>query len=365
MLKWTIITTPFSFSLLELNNMLLTTPNHTLRQNDLEEIKERIALLAFNFCDAKQQEAGFDHSAAWLFQIRQHQASWNKNYREPDLPLEAIEDARYFLDSAAVLGLLTPTATENGNPSYAFTQPAFQTYYCAYYCAHQPLNPAWVWRTNDLDAEIWHCWHKLDKTLVPTLLGWLSGRDTVAITGAITALGLIGDESAIEPLLKKVESQDSTVRFYAAQALARIGTPRVVEPLILAMGDTREEVSWQISQMLAKMGDEVIQPLIEALPNQIVRGWVMDALKAIGEKAVLPLIHAALHHSQREVRYLAIQTLSRTKDKRALEPLTQLAQDTDQQVRTAAASALKMMGANTSSSLGTSNSARLRRAVTG
>lgn len=342
---------------------MLLTPNRTLRQSDLEEIKERIALLAFNFCDAKQQKVDFDLSAAWLFQIRQHQASWNRNYREPDLPLEAVEDARYFLESAIALGLLL-TSDENGSLNYAFTQQAFQTFYCAYYCAQQPLNPAWVWRTNDLDAEIWHCWHSLDKSLVPTLLGWLNGRDTVAITGAITALGLIGDESAIEPLLKKVESQDSTVRFYAAQALARIGTPGVVEPLILAMGDTREEVSWQISQMLAKMGDGVIEPLIEALPNQIVRGWVMDALKAIGEKAVLPLIHAALHHAQREVRYLAIQTLSRTKDKRALEPLTQLAQDTDQQVRTAAASALKMMGAN-ATSLSTSNSARLRRAVTG
>jgi HEAT repeat protein len=117
--------------------------------------------------------------------------------------------------------------------------------------------------------------------------------------------------------------------------------------------------------MLAKMGDHVIQPLIEALPNQVVRGWVMDALKAIGEKAVLPLIHASLHHSQREVRYLAIQALSRTKDKRAIEPLTQLAQDTDQQVRAAAASALKNMSGATTSSLGTSNSARLRRAVTG
>jgi hypothetical protein len=344
--------------------MLLTT-DYTLRQSDLENLKERIALLAFNFGDAKEQQADFDRAGAWLFQVRQHQASWNNNYREPALPSESAEEARYLLNSAVALGILSFTLADDGSLIYAFSQPAFQTYYAAYYCAHQPLNPAWVWRTNDLNAEIWHMWHSLDKALLPTLLGWLAGRDTVAITGAITALGLIGDESAVEPLLKKVESQDSTIRFYAAQALARIGTPRVVEPLIIAMGDTREEVSWQISQMLAKMGDHVIQPLIEALPNQIVRGWVMDALKATGERAVLPLIHSALHHSQRDVRYFSVQVLSRTKDKRAIEPLTQLTQDTDQQVRTAAAAALKNMSGATTSSLGTSNSARLRRAVTG
>ncbi|MCP4109723.1 MAG: HEAT repeat domain-containing protein, partial [Desulfobacteraceae bacterium] len=49
---------------------------------------------------------------------------------------------------------------------------------------------------------------------------------------AADALGKIGSEKALEPLISALGDQDSDVRIYAADALGKIGSEKALESLI-------------------------------------------------------------------------------------------------------------------------------------
>jgi|GEM_PF-429122 len=159
---------------------------------------------------------------------------------------------------------------------------------------------------------------------------------------AASALGKIGDERAVEPLIKRLADGDRGVQWSAKSALGNMGNS-TVEPLIEALKDENEGVRRGATSALGKIGDErAVEPLIEALKdeNEEVRGGAALALGKFGdERAVEPLIEA-LKDENKDVRNSATLVLGEIGDESVVEPLIEALKDENEKVRGGAASAL-------------------------
>ena len=110
--------------------------------------------------------------------------------------------------------------------------------------------------------------------------------------------------------------KDKNIRLKAAQALGHVGDDRAVAPLLAAHFD----VSWSVHEAAGA------------------------ALAQIGAAAVEPLLNA-LEDNNREVRVNAARALAEIGDDRAVAPLTALLADDHERVRQEAAEALKTLEA--------------------
>jgi HEAT repeat protein len=181
---------------------------------------------------------------------------------------------------------------------------------------------------------------KIGEPVVEPLVGALQDEARWLRRGAAEALGQIGDRRAVEPLIEALG--DELVAWEAAEALGKIGAP-AVEPLIGALGD--ELAGPAAAEALVKIGEQAVEPLIRALQDRdrTVRQAAAKALREIGEQAVEPLIKA-LQDQNRLVRWQAAKALGEIRDARALEPLIEALRDEDSEVRWEAACALREIG---------------------
>jgi HEAT repeat protein len=134
---------------------------------------------------------------------------------------------------------------------------------------------------------------------------------------AAKALGEIGDQRAVEPLI--VALTDERVRITAIEALGAIGDPRAVESLIAALKDPAYYRREAAIKSLGQIGDpRAIEPLVAALGNN---SPAIGVLVRLGDpRAVAPLI-AALGSKDQNVRRAAAEVLGALRDARAVEPL--------------------------------------------
>jgi len=109
-------------------------------------------------------------------------------------------------------------------------------------------------------------------------------------------LGRIGDESAVEPLIKalieysKPSSNSSKARANIAMSLGNIGDKKAVEPLITSLKDKHADVRMNAAKSLKMIGDEqAIEPLIESLEDKVakVRKASSESLLAFGKKDIV------------------------------------------------------------------------------
>lgn len=140
---------------------------------------------------------------------------------------------------------------------------------------------------------------------------------------AATALGEIGDERTVEPLIKALKSDDFQGGFLgeyhdlqdeAMMALVKIGAPSL-EPLILLLKDKDFGTRKKAAEALGKMGDKrAVEPLIQIMndTNDEVRNRVIRAFGEIGDKrAVEPLTQALDddYYVIREVAQIALDKI--------------------------------------------------------
>ena len=162
-----------------------------------------------------------------------------------------------------------------------------------------------------------------------------------------SALGEIGNEQAVKPLIAALKDQDWQVRRCIVTALAKIGDERAVEPLIEALKDTNKEVCGRAATELAKIGDErAVEPLIDVLND---KDWgnryaAALALAEIGNEQVVEPLIAALKDDKWKVRYITASALGTIGDERAIEPLIVALSDNSEDVREATATALGKIG---------------------
>lgn len=162
----------------------------------------------------------------------------------------------------------------------------------------------------------------------------IQARDVDALIGALvdpenrawaaTHLGKLGDERAVEPLIRLLRARDFGTRVAAAKALGKLRAREAIPALVESVDEGPEDVmrAWSIDA-LGKIGsDEVVPKLIETLGSEHrgLRRTAAAALAEIGDQEAIPALEeAASRESWRERRFYrqAIRRLKQTERKRA------------------------------------------------
>lgn len=188
---------------------------------------------------------------------------------------------------------------------------------------------------------------------VEPLIQALNSKDPEIRENAAITLGKIKDERAIKPLIKLLTDEEWEVESAATSALVEIGES-VVEPLIEILQDENEDVFLQMKviAVLAGIKDErAIQPMIQALKEKPeLQADLGYNLGLMGKPAVEPLIQL-LNDDDPEVRVRAAEALGRLGDDRAVGPLTDALNDRDETVRVFAKMGLKSIEAQKKNTL--------------
>jgi len=167
---------------------------------------------------------------------------------------------------------------------------------------------------------------------------------------AALALGRIGQEQEwTRPLLYVALRDDPAgpVRANAAWALGQIQDERSIRALVAALIQDENEAVWRAAaQALGAMGQSVVEPLLRTLPGErrkAVRQKVATALGSTGPSTVSSLITALQSRSWEEREGVAM-ALGLIKDERAVGPLVNALWDERMEVVGAAAQALVAFG---------------------
>lgn len=172
----------------------------------------------------------------------------------------------------------------------------------------------------------------LGKDAVPTLIAALDHKKPFGVAVVATALGEIGDERAIQPLLAHFEKQsDSTAISQIASALNKFPVEAVLPTMKQALQlKNPRKVAHAVDWFSKKCVPGTVDLLIPLLKhkNKDVQTEVTFALGQCGDpKAVDPLLDL-LKSGKNNVRLAT--ALGRLKDKRAVDPLISLLNDPDQ-----------------------------------
>ncbi|MFX1520422.1 MAG: HEAT repeat domain-containing protein [Promethearchaeota archaeon] len=132
---------------------------------------------------------------------------------------------------------------------------------------------------------------------IDTWLQRLQDEDSKVKESALYALGELGDERAVEPLIKMLEDPSSNIRKGAAVALGWLKDTRAVEPLLKYLQKAQASEFSSITYALSELKDM---------------------------KAVEPLIQMALEGKSQQIRKPCIRALGKMNDKRAIIPLIEI-----------------------------------------
>ncbi|MEZ4709077.1 MAG: HEAT repeat domain-containing protein [Caldilineaceae bacterium] len=177
---------------------------------------------------------------------------------------------------------------------------------------------------------------------------FLSKIDRAVRRRAASALGSLGYNDALQPLVNALNDDDSSVRRSAVGALGALGDDDALQPLVNALNDDDSSVRGAASALGSLRHDDALQPLVNALndgDNNVRR----NAASALGslrhDDALQPLVNA-LNDEDRGVRWSAASALGSLRHNDALQPLVNALNDDDRSVRGSAADALGRLGHN-------------------
>ena len=181
---------------------------------------------------------------------------------------------------------------------------------------------------------------------IPGLVKALRNRDQAVQYEAAEALGNIGDPSATEALMDALTGdQYSGIRWKAAEALGKIGAPAVPH-LIQALKNPDEDIRWKAAVTLGEIGDlRAVEPLADLLGDEdrFVRSRAAYALGLLGADVVPPLKNALLNGSV-EIRRGAVAALGNIRHPDAIEALIQALNDPSDEVWQDVIAALSRLG---------------------
>jgi HEAT repeat protein len=185
-----------------------------------------------------------------------------------------------------------------------------------------------------------------EEAAVDPILGILTRDYPPAKASATIALGKIGDERAVEVLRKEMKDGDNEyVKGGSAIALGKIGDENSVPFLINRLRDQRIKVRSSAALALGKIGNETaVKPLIEILEtgkssdgkknksmnaNADIRKSAVLALGEIGSTDATETLIGILTDKEEEleVRAAAASALGNIEDPRALEALKKVLDD--------------------------------------
>ena len=167
---------------------------------------------------------------------------------------------------------------------------------------------------------------------------------------ATMALGNIGTDKAVEPLISILKTEELGVSLIAGEALEKIGNNKVLQLLIQTLKDLTPNVRCNVIEILGRIGSEkAVELLIESLKdNSIpVRYNAARALGKIGsKKATEALIQTLKDDLSHDVRGIAAQALGEIGSDNAVDHLIRSLKNDRILVRCCAARALGNIGSN-------------------
>ena len=131
---------------------------------------------------------------------------------------------------------------------------------------------------------------------------------------AASALGRIGDEDGVRPLVGRLSDPDPRVRERVCYALGRIGDPRAVEPLTGMLDDEAERVRQAAADALASIGTgSALAALMELLDDEqaAIRRVAASALGEAGSARPVPNLVDAMQDDHDAVRQAAVFSVIR------------------------------------------------------
>ena len=144
-----------------------------------------------------------------------------------------------------------------------------------------------------------------DSTAATPLLAALHDPDADAAREAASSLGLLGDVSAVGPLIEVITNADgyfhSVVRSAAAASLAQLKDQRAFDALLNAVYDPIADASSEAIRALAALGDRrAVSTLVEIVRNR--GGYFVDSVR---RTAVLSLTKLGGEEAQSELRFVS------------------------------------------------------------
>jgi HEAT repeat protein len=191
-----------------------------------------------------------------------------------------------------------------------------------------------------------------DPKAVPALLSALTGEFYTVRARAARALGAIGAQEALQPLVKRLKDNELEVRVEAVKALGKFKLPATFDNMAdLLLEDPQIEARQAATQALGETkAPEALPYLMLALRDPF--WWyereqaaevLLDAIAGMGTLAVDELLEA-LTDSEMAVRRFAAKLLGRIGDSRAIKPLGMTLYDTHFEVGATAAESLAGFG---------------------
>lgn len=196
-----------------------------------------------------------------------------------------------FIELAIKLHLITPNDYDfEVNPSYRFVHLLLLDYFAFTYAFPRLQDKERGWLRS-------RCAEALgligDERAVELLISTLRDNYADVRRHAAEALGWLGDERAVYPLFLTLRDEDVNVRQSVAIALAELGDLRAVESLIDILGDDWSWHLYRAIDLLGELGDpRAVESLIIALNDE--RFWVSQrvayALEQIGTPEALAAV---------------------------------------------------------------------------
>jgi HEAT repeat protein len=179
-------------------------------------------------------------------------------------------------------------------------------------------------------------------------------------SAAAQALGKLGDERAIVPLMSILndKKENYRLRLACAEALGKLGNIQAVTPLVDILNDEREKSLYlkeSAAKALGMLGDiRALEPLLDVLESKrgirdkfnFLKEQVVEAIGRIGgrsSKATSSLLRVLKDESP-SIRLAAVEALSNLGDPSVLDSLQELIFDHDDDVALATVSAVYHLG---------------------
>ncbi len=187
---------------------------------------------------------------------------------------------------------------------------------------------------------------KIGVPALPHLIQALRSDESSIRFGAAEALGPINHEQAVQPLAQALSDLNASVRRAAALSLCRMSCPAALQALRDAANAADPLPQAAAIDALSRIVNERTLPVLVDLlgaPTYQQRMAAAQALQAVGQAAVPAVIHA-LQHGDEDTRRTAAQVLGSIRSEQAIPALIDALGDPSEYIILAAVDALKACG---------------------
>ncbi|MBF0519549.1 MAG: HEAT repeat domain-containing protein [Nitrospirae bacterium] len=138
------------------------------------------------------------------------------------------------------------------------------------------------------------------------------------------------------------DSTDESMRRLAAEFFSKVPDESALEPLIHALDDTDWWVREKAVTALGVLKNKrAVEPLSKLMEDEEIKGVIPDALFKIGGAEVIPPLLALMNDRQKRVRIEALKALGKLKNPDSVPQIKELLNDDDDDIKIEAVDTLK------------------------